>query len=87
MILRKKNALKLLYSLARTDEQLDFLFKGEKRQKEDPNYDLVQDYMITFKCPPAFMGFVTSDFIFLNNPKHFILEYGLEEHFPNLLFK
>jgi len=85
MIIRKKDAVKLLYTLARTDKQVDFLMEGEKKQRKDPNYDLVQDYVLTFPCPPVFLGFVTSDFIILKNPRHFILEYGLEEHFPDLL--
>ena len=77
MILKKKDAIDWLYAIARTDEQIDFLTEGEKRQKEDPEYDLVQDYVMTFKCPPFMRGFVFNDFVFVRDWE--IVEYGFYE--------
>jgi hypothetical protein len=58
--------------------------EGEEKMKKDKDYDLVQDYVLTFRCPPEFKGFVINDAIFLR--RRSILEYGLEEHFPKLEF-
>ena len=75
MILYKKDAIDWLYQYARTDAQLDFLYEGERRQKEDSEYDVVREYVLTFPkdCPPEFWGFVSSDFVFVRNRE----EYGL----------
>jgi len=77
MIIHKKDAIKWLYNLARTDEQLDFLMEGEKRMKKEKDYDIVYDYVLTFPCPPEFKGFIFSDSIFFTRER--AIEYGLYE--------
>jgi len=58
MIITKKQAIKLLRSYARTDEELDFLDDGEKQMKKDPKYDVVKEYILNYPTPPEFSEFM-----------------------------
>jgi len=70
MIITKKEGLKMLYHLARTDEEMDFLHEGQKRMKNDPEYDVVYEYVLTYKCPHEFLGFVWNDAIFMREERY-----------------